>query len=201
MIQAVLLSNDSYPCKKDREKRHREVRTGSTEMEAEEECCSHKPRISWSQQKLERGEEKVLLQSLYWEYGPCWHLWSQIFCLQSCEYIHVVLRETSLQLFVTASIENIYKHKCLIGIIQIMKWASRLVGEILVLTAPRTFVSKQGNNRKHQVVSSKSENKRPSQKQYSTSLRSIQLVTGENKPRIARSSHFYCLFYFKSPAF
>lgn len=150
-----------------------------------------------------RGEKKVLLQSLYWEYGPCWHLWSQIFCLQNCEYIHIVLRETSLQLFVTASRENkyIYKHKCLVGIIQIMKWASRLVGEILVLTAPRTFVSKQGNNRKSQVVCSKSENKRPSQKKYSTSLRAIQFVIGENKASMARSSHFYCLFYFKSPAF
>ena len=70
MIQAVLLSNDNYPCKKDREKRHREMRIGSTEMEAEEEWCSHKPRISWSHQKLEEVRKRFSSRASTGSTGP-----------------------------------------------------------------------------------------------------------------------------------
>lgn len=71
---------------------------------------------------------RALLTSLISIFLPA-ELWIHLCCFKG----------KSLQLFVTASIENkyIYKHKCLIGIIQIMKWASSLVGEILVLAAPK----------------------------------------------------------------
>lgn len=69
VIQAVLSSNDNYSCKKHTEKRHREMRVGSTEMEAEEEG---QPQARNLLEPPEAGgsEEKVL-QSLHWEHAPC----------------------------------------------------------------------------------------------------------------------------------